>query len=668
MSLRTAIPAPLRRALRPVRRFLQPQKPRPVSLVGYVRKRTTTNVAGWIQNHATPTERVAFEVVCTLPGATRVLARGRADQFDSTLAQLGVGDARYGFRVLFDQPITEAERDRVEVRPFATGTPIPDDHSPITGQLRERSHDRVAGWMQNPELPSRPVAFEVVCTRDGSDRVIASGIADQPDRALAAQGHRQPNCGFSVQFTKALSKLNAEHIEVRPIGGGRPIPFNQTSVAILGYLRERSARHVAGFIKNAHDPSQRVAFNVICKSGGSERILTTAVADLHDRILALANDDDPVHGFRIIFDTPVTEQESEHLEVRPIATGKAIPHAPDLQSGWKPIRYIAMDIVDNCNLRCPFCLFDHAPVHKTNVMSDETFESALRMLPYVGPEGHWMSCLHEPSMHPRFTDFIKRIPREYRHRMTYTTNMAKRMPDAYFEALASSGLSNLNMSIESRDPEIYEKMRKGARYRIFMENWEKLLAAYKAGSAPPPLRYIAMAYKSNYRELPSLIEWLFSERQAWKVEIRDTYVVSWIPQEFRDSEFLEHHEWAWLQSALAKYPPEQVSLVLPAGFDPDKPPAPAATPSAVTEPAAAADAAPAADATPAAETVIEMDEQQAAMHRALPGLVEARILHDGTMFVYSCPAGNYPIQGKTLATVNIRDIDDPESFLRTFTG
>ena len=67
------------------------------------------------------------------------------------------------------------------------------------------------------------------------------------------------------------------------------------------------------------------------------------------------------------------------------------------------------------------------------------------------------------------------------------------------------------------------------------ENWDRLVPAIRAGSNPPPLRYIAMAYKSNFRELPSMIEWLFSERRAWKVEIRDTYLVDWIPQEFRET-------------------------------------------------------------------------------------------------------------------------------------
>lgn len=333
------------------------------------------------------------------------------------------------------------------------------------------------------------------------------------------------------------------------------------------------------------------------------------------------------------------------------------------------MRYIAMDIVDNCNLRCPFCLFDHAPVHKTNVMDDDTFARALRFLPYVGPEGLWMSCLHEPSMHPKLPDMIEYIPREHRHLMHYTTNLSRRMPARYYEVLANSGLANINVSIESRDPAIYERMRKGAKQRIFMENWEILLDAFAKGSAPPPLRYISMAYKSNYRELPDLIEWLRTERRAWKVEVRDTYVAPWIAQEFRDAEFLEREEWEWLRQQLAHYDPTEVTLCLPPDFDNESRPEPvavSATDAAMEAPAAPSEALIELQAVPAdlpapveAPVATSVEKKKA----RVPGLLEGRILHDGTMIVIDSLAGNYPYHGVEVARVNIRDIDDPEAFI-----
>src|SRR5262249_29256021 len=44
------------------------------------------------------------------------------------------------------------------------------------------------------------------------------------------------------------------------------------------------------------------------------------------------------------------------------------------------LRRIALDIVNNCNLRCPFCLVDYSDVRKTELMTTETFA---KLLPLV---------------------------------------------------------------------------------------------------------------------------------------------------------------------------------------------------------------------------------------------------------------------------------------------
>ena len=161
------------------------------------------------------------------------------------------------------------------------------------------------------------------------------------------------------------------------------------------------------------------------------------------------------------------------------------------------------------------------------------------------------------------TAFIDTVPREYRRKVFYTTNLAKRTPDSYFSWLAESGLYNINISIESRDPAVYERMRKGARHRIFQENWDKLLAAFARVPAPPRLRYIAMAYKSNIDELPELASYLIEERSAWLVEFRYTFDMPYIPAEFRAAEFLDAADWVRLRERLPAYPADRLLLLSP---------------------------------------------------------------------------------------------------------
>ena len=103
-----------------------------------------------------------------------------------------------------------------------------------------------------------------------------------------------------------------------------------------------------------------------------------------------------------MFPEPLTEPEREHIEVRPVATGLPLQLDPALQTRWEPIRFVAMDIVNNCNLRCPFCVYDYEGVNTTKLMKDEVFDAVLRLLPLIGQECLWLSCLHEPTMHPQF--------------------------------------------------------------------------------------------------------------------------------------------------------------------------------------------------------------------------------------------------------------------------
>jgi hypothetical protein len=340
---------------------------------------------------------------------------------------------------------------------------------------------------------------------------------------------------------------------------------------LIGYLAERSTRHVAGWVHNPAAPVERVEFEVVCTLPGAERTIARGRACLYVRMHELTGMGDAAYGFWLVFPDPITEAERDHLEVRPLPTGLPLPHAPKLRKRWEPIRFVAMDIVDNCNLRCPFCVYDYTNVHTTNVMSDEVFEKALGLLPLVGAEQFWLSCLHEPTMHPKFTEFLQRIPREYRDNVFYTTNLARRMRPEYYETLAESGLNHVNISIESRDPAIYERMRKGARHRIFTQCWDELLRAFAQGSAPPPLHYVVLAYKSNLREIPELVEYMVNERRAGTVDVRYTFDRPHIPAEFKEAEYLAADDWKWLQDSLARYPAGQVILTLPPELVPRTP-------------------------------------------------------------------------------------------------
>ncbi len=355
-------------------------------------------------------------------------------------------------------------------------------------------------------------------------------------------------------FRGSLAQLSRRWRE-RGAPAASPIP----EPVVDGVIDELSADHVAGWMMDPADPARRIAYEVVCTQTG--RLLGSGVADQFRHRLNWQRIGDAAHGFHTrLAALPAVPGA---VTVRAVGARVGLPIADQPRTSFEPLLHVAMDVVDNCNLRCPFCLYDYAGTNTTHFMTERTLANALRLLPYVRDGQFWFSCLHEPTLHPQLTAFIDTVPREYRRKVFYTTNLAKRMPDSYFAWLAESGLYNVNISIESRDPAIYERMRKGARYRIFQENWDKLLEAFARVPDPPKLRYIAMAYKSNVDELPDLASYLLEERRAWTVEYRYTFDMPYIPAEFRAAEFLDAADWVRLRERLPAYPTERLLLLSP---------------------------------------------------------------------------------------------------------
>jgi MoaA/NifB/PqqE/SkfB family radical SAM enzyme len=193
--------------------------------------------------------------------------------------------------------------------------------------------------------------------------------------------------------------------------------------------------------------------------------------------------------------------------------------------------------------------------------------------------------------------------------------------------LANGGFHTVNISVESLDPAIYERMRKGARHRIFMANWDALMAAFAVGTARPFLRYIVMVYKSNLAEVPSLVEHLLNERRADGIQLRFTFNVPHIPVEFSQSEFIDDADWDWLEAQVARHPKHKVQVIR------------------------------APEVTAANAAAPESAEQGAVF---LPGRFEFRISYDGTLKINRFWAIPYDASGEPpVLELNVKDVADP---------
>jgi sulfatase maturation enzyme AslB (radical SAM superfamily) len=402
-----------------------------------------------------------------------------------------------------------------------------------------------------------------------------------------------------------------------------------------GWVVELSAQHAHGWVHDRSQPGKRLDYEVVLPNTGE--VLASGCADQFRLGLSAFGVGDGAHAFWTKLNRPLSEDERAAVVMRTVGSKFELVRPPNMVTAFEPVWQVAMDVVDNCNLRCPFCLYDYEHTRTTHFMAPETLEAALRFLPYTKDGEFWFSCLHEPTLHPELISFIERVPVEYRRKLFFTTNLAKRMPADYFDWLASNGMHHCNVSIESRDPALYERMRKGARHRIFQENWEVLMGALARARKPTPIRYIAMAYKSNLRELPELTRYLIEERQAAQVELRYTYDVKHLPLDFRTSEFLDDAEWTWLEQQLAGLPGDKVVLLRP----------------------------PLSGSAPGDDNAVAADTQATSQPAdLLPGALMFRLSWDGTLVVRGVLAASRydnAIEHTVLET-NIRDIADPLPF------
>lgn len=528
-------------------------------------------------------------------------------------------------------------------------SPAPAAAVAIQGYLDERSTHHVRGWARDLNDPAARVAVEAVLPAASGEIVLARGTADRASDHLREIGVGDGVHEFDLRFDPPLDESRRDRVFVRAAGrvldhapalsARRP---DEPPPRLAGYLDERSPLHVAGWVWNEANPLERVPYEVL----DGEDVIAAGVAETWHDGLAKIDIGDAKYGFRVVFPSAVAD--ARRVSVRLSETRATLEVSPRLRERYEPISHVAMDIVNNCNLRCPFCTFDYAGTRTTRFMQDETFAAALRLLPWVTEGNFWLSCLHEATIHPELLRFVDMVPREYRDRLMYTSNLAKRMPDAYFAQLGASGMHHLNISLESLVPETYERLRKGARFPIFQQNWAKLLDACRAGSAPPRLRYNMMAYRSNLHEIPGLVQLLLDEKLAWQVEVRYTFDEPHIPQAFRAAEYLRDEEWTWLQAQLAHHDTSRVLLMLPP---------PGARLAAPAPPSPAVSEADDGEAPPAPDPVI--DEL---IRPSFP--LGMRIEWDGRLFVYSEAAGADGVPRHTNHMVtNIREVRDPTELI-----
>jgi len=171
-------------------------------------------------------------------------------------------------------------------------------------------------------------------------------------------------------------------------------------------------------------------------------------------------------------------------------------------------------------------------------MQAELFDKVLQLLPLLRPDGHLLfSCNFEPTIHPQFLDLLERVPSAWRSRGGFTTNLARRLPETFFERLLDLHLGYVNVSIDSLNPAVFEEMAKGAHFDVFRSNLDRLVEHCTRSQQPPELRFISMVSKLNLAEIPDLIRRCSELYKPKRHEIRGI----WMTRELEQRPWIQSH-------------------------------------------------------------------------------------------------------------------------------
>jgi sulfatase maturation enzyme AslB (radical SAM superfamily) len=195
---------------------------------------------------------------------------------------------------------------------------------------------------------------------------------------------------------------------------------------------------------------------------------------------------------------------------------------------------LAIDITNLCNLRCPFCYNDWLKKEKPMIMKKEIFSKIVEIMPIIHHQ-IYLSCSFEPTLHPRFVELLNMIPFESRKKCFFTTNLSTKISDDLLEVFSHSGLKYINISLDSFNPIVYEKLRKGAHFKDFISNLNRLVAIFSKNPHAPSIRYITMVFKQNIKEIPDILE-----------QCHKKYLSS--ENEFRNSPDLPLNKWPTLNN------------------------------------------------------------------------------------------------------------------------
>jgi cyclic pyranopterin phosphate synthase len=171
------------------------------------------------------------------------------------------------------------------------------------------------------------------------------------------------------------------------------------------------------------------------------------------------------------------------------------------------ISYLRISVTEHCNFRCAYC----SPAEGTpyfareNHLKPDEYDRLIGIFKNMGVR-HVRFTGGEPLIHPHINALINSASRHGIGKISVSTNGLLLGRKA--SALQKSGLNNLNVSLDSLDPEIFQKVTRGGDLQRVLEGID---AAIDAGISRIKLNVVLLR-QENGHGLPELVRYALNRR------------------------------------------------------------------------------------------------------------------------------------------------------------
>jgi cyclic pyranopterin phosphate synthase len=166
------------------------------------------------------------------------------------------------------------------------------------------------------------------------------------------------------------------------------------------------------------------------------------------------------------------------------------------------VTYLRISVTEHCNFRCSYCSPEEGTPFfaRDDHLQAEEYDRLIRVFSELGVR-HMRFTGGEPLIHPQIFSLVGSARRHGVGKISISTNGL--LLGRHAEALRQAGVNNLNISLDSLDPEVFARVTRGGDLQRVLSGVEAAILA----EIPRIKLNVVLLRQDNGNDLPALVEY-----------------------------------------------------------------------------------------------------------------------------------------------------------------